>query len=758
MPATVPFDAEKVGKSRRPVATKEGATAQRALCATCDIACSVGTETKKGRVVKVRASDNPLFRDNICMKGVYAPRGFANPNRLMHPMKRVGERGSGKFERVTWDEAMADIGARLKAIIAKYGPESWAVSTSQWNTGTDCGLSRRLMNHIGSPNWISGVALCAGNTAAVNRLTYGWFPMGDFNNTNCIVLIGHNPTRHSWSPIYSMIRTRQARGAKLIVLDPRKSENAARADIWLPLKAGSDTAMLFGWLKVIIDEKLYDAQFVRDWTVGWEDLKRRVDEFPLSRVAELTGCKEADIRAAARMYATQGPSLIPWTPITDQQRNSTSGIRLQTILRAICGNLDVVGGETLQGLNPDIIPETVIEAHEVLPEEQKLKQLGTEDHPVFTYRGQDALREPMKRVWGHEYVNQVVGCYMANPNSTFKAMAGKGPYPVKAFVFMGNNPLLSYANMPLILEGMMNQELIVAHEQFMTPSAQLADYVLPADSWLERPWMSDMFGWMSASRPSEKSMEPPGECESTFSFLKRLAGALDRPEVIPWESVEELYDWRLEKTGMSFEEFSKNYEVYFNKPRYKKYEQTGFATPSGKVELKSSILEDLGFDPLPYFREDPPAPEGFDLMLFTGVREDGFFQTGHRHIAEMRAKNPEPVCFLSKKTAKKQGLREGDWVEVESTTGTVSMKVSVRDGMPNGRVRILHGWWKPELGRGLEAGLSGTMTYSDAQLTGDDPDYFDQEQGIPHFKGVPCKLTKTVHLPVATDEPTAVRA
>ena len=205
----------------------------------------------------------------------------------------------------------------------------------------------------------------------------------------------------------------------------------------------------------------------------------------------------------------------------------------------------------------------------------------------------------------------------------------------------------------------MNQDLIVAHEQFLTPSAQLADYVLPADSWLERPWLSDMFGWTSYYRPSEKSMEPPGECESTFSFLKRLAGALDRPEVIPWETIEELYDWRLEKTGMTFDEFSKTHEAYFIAPEYQKYCKTGFATPSGKVELASSILEDLGFDPLPYFREDPPAPEGFDLMLFTGVREDGYFQTGHRHIPELRARQPEPNCFLSPATAEGFGPRGG---------------------------------------------------------------------------------------------------
>jgi anaerobic selenocysteine-containing dehydrogenase len=495
MPAPVPFDPQDIidaTYSERPV--REGVTTKRALCASCDIACSVVTEIKNGRVVRVRSSDNPIFRDHICMKGIVAPKGFANPNRILHPLKRVGERGSGKWEQVTWDEAMADISSRLQAVVDRYGPEAWAVSTSQWNTSTDHGLGRRVMNHVGSPNWISGVALCAGNTAAVNRFTYGWFPFGDFNNTRCIVLMGHNPRRHSWTPIYNYIRSAQQRGAKLIVMDPRRSSSAERADIWLPLKVGSDTAMMFGWLKVIIDEGLYDKEFVAEWTVGFDELRQRVDEYPLERVAELTGCDPEMIASAARLYATHGPTIIPWTPITDMQRNSTSGIR---------------------GFNPDIINESEIEMHHVLPEAQKAKQLGSQDHPAFTYRGQSAFREPTRRVYGQEYANLVMGCHMATPSATFQAMAGEGPYPVKAFFFLGNNPLLSYANMPMILKGMMNQELIVAHEQFMTPSAQLADYVLPADSWLERPWLHDMFGWMSTVRFSEKSMDPPGDCRST---------------------------------------------------------------------------------------------------------------------------------------------------------------------------------------------------------------------------------------------------
>lgn len=743
MPAAAPFNPEDIANAKyteRPV--KEGVTTKKLICAACDIACTVVGEVQKGRVTKVRSSDNPIFRDNICMKGIIAPKGLAHPNRVLHPMKRVGERGSGKFERVSWEDALSDIGTRLKKVIADHGPEAWAVSTSQWNTSTDHGLGRRIMNHVGSPNWISGVALCAGNTAAVNRFTYGWFPFGDFANTKCIVLMGHNPRRHSWTPLYNSIRGAQAKGAKLIVMDPRRSSSAERADIWLPLKVGSDAAMMFGWLKVIIDEELYDKEFVKNWTIGFEDLKKRVDEFPLERVAKLTGCDPEMIAEAARVYATSGPAVIPWTPITDMQRNSTSGIRLQTILRSICGNVDVPGGELLQGFNPDIINESEIEMHHVLSDEQKMKQLGSRDHPAFTYRGQLPFREPTKRVYGQEYANLVMGCHMATPSETFKAMAGEGDYPVKAFFFLGNNPLLSYANMPLIEKAMMNQDLIVAHEQFMTPSAQLADYVLPADSWLERPWLHDMFGWMSTVRFSEKAMDPPGECRSTFEFWKGIAGSLDRPELVPWDTLEDFYDYRVARTGMTWDELVKT-EVHFKKPAFRTYEKTGFATPSGKVELKSSILEDLGFDPLPYFREDPPHDKDYPLKMFTGVREDGFFQTGHRHIPEMRARHPEPEIFLNEKTAKAAGVTEGEWVTVENQLGQIKAKLAIKDAMPDDLVRVPHGWWKPEMQQGT-GHLSGALDYGDSQLCRDDADYLDREQGIPHIKGIPCRVVPLV--------------
>lgn len=711
------------------------------LCASCDIACALTAHVDQGRVIKISQSRNPLLKDNICMKGVYAPKGFAHPDRVLYPLKRVGERGSGQWEQVSWEEAMADIAQRLRKIADEHGPEALAVSTSEWNTSVDNGAGRRFLNHFGSPNWISGVALCAGNTAAVNRLVYGWFPFSDFIRTNCIVLFGHNPQRHSWTPIYNMIRLAKLRGAKIIILDPRRNENADIADRYLTLRAGTDAAMMLGWVNVIINEQLYDKKFVEEWCVGFEALRQRANEYPVERVAQITGVDADLIRESARMYATAKSAAIPWTPITDQQRNSTSAIRLQAILRALTGNVDSPGGDLFMSFHPDLVSESEIESHHVLPQSQKDKQLGSDKHPVFTYRGMDALKEPTKRVWGLEYANLVTGSYMAIPSATFRAMAGEGPYPVKAFFVLGNNALLSYGNMKLIHKAMMNQDLIVVHEHFKTPTAQLADYILPGDSWLERPQIWTGFGWAGVLATSEKAMEPPGECRSVYDFWRDLAWRMGYKEAFPWETLEDMLDYRIKATGKTFNEFAAEFEYKLPDFETHKYLKTGFATPSGKVELYSSVLESLGFDPLPYFREDPYADPAFTSKLFTGVRENEYFQTGGRHIPELRRRNPEPNIFVNANEAAKWNICNGEWVEVETKIGKVTMQTSVREDMPDNLIRVPHGWWKPEMEQGLGR-LSGAWQHADAQMCPDDDDFLDREQGLPHLRGIPCKINK----------------
>ncbi len=724
-------------------------TTKYSVCSICDIGCQVRTEAENGKVTRVIAHDNPMLAKNICFKGVAAPRIHNHEDRLTKPLKRVGERGEDKWEEISFEQAMDEIADRLKKIVGEYGPEALAVSTSGWNTQTTYGTDRRFMNLLGAPNWTSGVSLCAGNTAAINKLTYGWFPMGDFGSTNCIVLFGHNPRKHSWTPIYNAINAARDRGAKVIVLDPRVSEQAEVSDLHLRLRAGTDAAMCLGWLKVIFDEELYDKKFVEEYCTGFDELKARVDEYPLERVEEITGVDRELIAEAARMYATADGAIIPWTPITDMQISSTSAIRLHSILRAVTGNLDIVGGETLGGFNEDYIPESEIALHEELVPAQKAKQLGFEDHPAYTYRAAEMLKESCEQVWGFPYADQVMGCHMANPTKIFRAMAKGDPYPIKAFFVLGNNALMSYPNQHQIREGMMNQDLIVTHEIFMTPTAMLSDYVLPGDVFTERNHIADSWSWSNRLTLSQKVVDAPEGVSNTYDFWRALAHRFGFGNYFPWQNVEEVLDYRLSRSGRTFAEFEAQGYMEMPAPKFRKYRKTGFATPSGKVELYSSVLDDLGFDPLPYHREGPATSEEYPYLVFTGVREDPFFQTGQRNIKELRDRCKLPSIYLHPEDAARDALVDGQWVNLETPHGKVTMQLSVQASMKTGHVRVPHGWWYPEL-RGEEE-LAGAFMSSDAVLCSDDEGLIDYEQGIPHFKGFPGRVV-AAEMPAALKE------
>ena len=720
---------------------EETSSTKYVVCSICDIGCQLRAETKDGRLSRILPHDNPLLARNVCFKGLAAPHIHNHKDRLRVPLKRVGERGEDRWEEISHEQAIAEIADRLRGTIDQYGPEAWAVSTSGWNTQTASGVDRRLMNLVGSPNWISGVSLCAGNTAAVNRLTYGWFPFPDIVNTNCIVLFGHNPRKHSWTPVYNMIEAARARGAKVIVLDPRVSDQAEVADLHLRLRAGTDAAMCLGWLKVIFDEGLYDEVFVKEWCVGFDALRSRVDEYPLERVEAITGVDRELIAEAARMYATADGAVIPWTPITDMQISSTSAIRLHSILRAVTGNLDVVGGDLLNAPHPGWVSEAEIQLHDEISPEQRAKQLGYEKHPVYTYRTAEMLTGPMERVWGKRWMDQVMGCHMANPSEVFRAMASGDPYPIKAFFVLGNNALMSYPNQHQIHRAMMNQDLIVVQDIFMTPTAMLADYVMPGDVFTERSFIADSWGWGNRLTLSEQAVDPDPEIRSTFGFWRDLAHAMGHGEHFPWKTYEDLLDERLAPSDRTFAEFAAETIMDVPPPAFRKYRQTGFATPSGKVELASSILDDLGFDPLPYHREGPKIRDDYPYRVFSGVREDAFFQTGQRNIEILRRRMPSPKIFIHPKDAEREDLLDGTWVRLETETGHVTAKLAIKESMLEGHLRVPHGWWYPEL-RGT-AELAGAFISSDAVLCPDDDEHLDYEQGTPHFKGYPGRLVPT---------------
>lgn len=707
------------------------------LCATCDISCQLVATRKPGEKDFTLSGDydNPMGPGAICAKGKLAQTTFEHPNRLLHPLKRVGGRGAGQWQQISWEQAMDEIAEKLQGIVDRYGAESLAVTSGPWNCSTESGMTRRFMNILGTPNYLSPVALCLGNTAAVNRFTYGWMPMPDFENTNCIVLMGHNTNSQNWVWEYVRLRLAEQRGAKLIVMDPRRSPTAERAAFHLALKPGTDVMLCLGWINVIIEEQLYDKAFVRDWTVGFDALAKRIrDDYPLQRVCDVTGLNETEIRESARLYATSKGAIIPWSPITDQQVSSTSAIRAISILRAITGNLDAPGGEMLMGIHQDLISEPELELTEMLSDEQKRKQLGYDEHPAFTFKAADIFAEHSERVFGHRYPNLVKGTHMAVPSTTFRAMATAEPYPVKAFFAIANNALFGYGNQALVKKAMLNQELNVCFEQFMTPTANLCDYVLPGDSWMERPNLMDTYNWATITMTSEQLYDPPGECRNVYDLWHDLAVRMGMQEWFPWRNVEELFDHRVSRTGLRWHEYLSKYKIQLGHYKHFNYRTTGFATPSGKVELYSEVLEDFGCDPLPYYR-NVETSDAFPLKMFVGLREPQFFQSGQRHNRRLRKSNRYPRTFVNAVDAASYGLTEGEWAKIETVAGRLFMMVTIRDDVPPGLIRVPHGWWLPE-----EHDL-GADDHNDGLVIPDDQEYLDREQGIPHMKGVPCRIT-----------------
>ena len=692
-------------------------------------------EIENQKLVNLQGFPNPSI---ICSKALHWHEYIHHPKRLLKPLKNAGKRGEQKWQPVSWDQALDEIAAKLQTLTHQYGAETVVMANLPVNAGMDQGMIRRFMNVLGSPNFITGLAMCMGNTAQIHRTVFGYHVNSVYEKANCIVLVGHNPHRDNWPGEFMRLKAAMGRGAKLIVLDPRKSECAATADIHLPLRYGTDAAMLLGWLNVIISEELYDKGFVQEWTVGFAELAERVRQYPLEKIAEITGCDAGVIRQAARMYATAGPSVIPWGPIPDMQVNSTSVIRCQDILRSICGYLNK--SEELGYPSPDLVTVSEIEEHTALQVAKQKLQLGTDSYPLLTYTGLAGLAAPTKRVYGSEYIN-VLSSYMAHPPTVFKAMRTGKPYPVKAFISIGSNPLMGFANQQGIFDGLMNQELVVVFDHLLTPTAQLADYVLPGDSWLERPDIKNLDGGQHAAT-SQQILEPPGECKNQYNLIRGLAVRLGFEHHFPWPTLTDVLDYRLSKLGLRWAECQNNPLLLASKPFDPFTAGTGLATPSGKVELLNSTLAGLGYDPLPYYQEpaqtpisNPELAKQFPLTLFVGLREAPYYNTNLHHVDGLRRMLPDPLALLNPQDGAQFGLNDDDWVWVETTHGRVKMKTSLDEVQPPGTIRVPHGWWLAELEPGLETGLSGAMVYNDGMILSDDGWNLDREQGVPNLRG-----------------------
>lgn len=720
---------------------------RRSYCGLCHPRCGLLLEIEGGRIVGVKGDpEHPISRGRICARGSLMADHVHHPDRMNYPLKRKGEKGSGQWQRITWDQALDEVAGKLGQLREKYGAETLAFThgtkrTYHWD-------ERRFFNLFGSPNVCGANNICMCPSHAVEYATYGGFSWGDVMRTKCVVLWGHGPSKSGPTGLYPMILQAKKQGARLIVVDPRRIPEAEKADMWLPIRPGTDVALMLGWLKVIIEEGLYDREFVADWTVGFEDLEAAVAGFSPEKVAEITWLTPGQVVESARLYATSKPAMITWGFGLDKQGvNATQAARARCCLRAVTGNLDIPGGEPLGWNEPvgRIISEGHLALTEALPSAQRTKQLGADEYPFFGFPGWEKNFEANRRLPG-EYMhppNADMTC-VAHARSVFEAMVTRKPYPVTGAISVASNPLLSLPNARRTYEALKSLELYVVGEFYLTPSAALADYVFPICSTVETTelWLTGAF---CVACP--RGIEPLFERRNTYDFWRGLALRLGQGEHWPWETVDGAWNYMLSPIGLTFEGLLEQNGL-FGKPEFGRYKKFGFGTPSGKVELRSSIFADLGCEALPVYREPPQSPVGdpktaddFPLVLISGSRFMPMYHSEQRQIEAARKKRPDPMVTLHPETAGALGLTEGEWVRVETPQGNIRMRLLLSDRVDRRMADADHGWWFPER-REAEPELFGVFESNANVLCPDGAEFCSPEIGSWPHTALLCRVEK----------------
>lgn len=729
----------------------------KTVCRWCHSSCRVAVEVRNGRLVRITENkEHPnaeLFSRVIraCPRARMAAEWFYHPDRLNYPLKRGGERGEGKWQRISWEQALDEIAAKLKNIKESYGAE--AITTSKGTGRTDDYYRARFLNLLGSPNNIGQGMICWSVNNMVSSAILGW----PSNNTvyrpgitRCLLLIGTNPAQsvlRSWLSILDA----KKQGAKLIVIDPRLTETAARADIWLQLRPGTDTALLMGMINVIITEGLYDREFVDKWCYGFEKLAERAREYSLEKVAEITLVPADKIREAARTYATNRPAACHSRMGLEHLSNSVEALHARFILPAITGNIDVAGGDVFLGGPLKIVSEAELELNEKVPAQQRGKQLGAERFRLMSWVGYDFVQQNVKRVWGRQLPRNY-HC-LAHAPTVFQAILTDKPYAIKAMLTLANNPLVAFPNTKLVYEALKKLDLFVVMDYFLTPSAELSDYVLPAASWLERPMIATLADVSSAIHVGEAALpcEVEGEYDRKrdYDFWRGLGVRLGQEKYWSWQSLEEAYDYRLAPMGYTLKQFmNEKGGYYLPPPEYKKYENKGFGTPTGKVELYSTIFERLGYDPLPQYEEPAESPvsnpelaKEYPLILITGGRFLPMYHSEWRQVDSARRQHPAPIVQLHPQKASEMGISDGDWVWIETPRGRMQQKCQYFEGIAPKVIHAEHGWWFPEL-PGEEPWLHGLWESNINIVTNDDPQQCNRLSGGWPLRASLCKVYK----------------
>ncbi|MEM2768032.1 MAG: molybdopterin-dependent oxidoreductase [Candidatus Bathyarchaeia archaeon] len=674
--------------------------------------CGVRFRVQDGVVVGVdRWPGYP--RVNLCVKAYALPQVRHHPERLLYPIKRTKPKGSRDpgWVRISWDEAYETIASRLNAIKAKYGAESVVFYVGDPKEPRPA--VQRLAYTFGSPNYATESSTCRRAAELAELLTLGFPTMGSLPSaqTKLCIVWGGNP---AWSRQYMMLRLLEAkkRGVKFIVVDPRRTQTVEKlADLHLQVRPAADGALALAIINVMVNEGLHDAEFVEKWVYGFEELTKYAGNFTPEETQKLTWVPAEKIREAARMMGKHKPLTFLFSPMaTIHNRNAVQNHRAILSLMALTGCVDVPGGvkapaqpllEGWESGNPEFCRRT-----DMLPKIQD-KRLDLQRFPVWA-----------------KYIFEV----QINALPEY-VKAGR----VRAMLMWGAN-LMMWPQTHEYQEAIQSLEFTVAIDQFYRPQTHdFVDMVLPAATCLERIAPFALLGRKIYAR---KTLKPLGECKEDWQIAFDIGVKLGYAQEFWNGNVREGLNSMLKRFGITLEALEKNVEkgleVQAAEPEvYRKYEtgglradgKPGFPTPTGKIEVYSTILKDYGFNPLPEFKKPMEPTREYPLILITGSRVPFYAHSRGREIPSLRRLMPNPTVNMNPEDAAARGIEEGDDVAVTSPWGKIKVKAHLTSSMPAGVVDILHGW--------PEANVNELI-----------PREFDPISGFPSFKDCICQVAK----------------
>jgi thiosulfate reductase/polysulfide reductase chain A len=678
-------------------------------CGAAKPRCAVLCHVRDGKFVRVEGNPEAfnnwgLGSTSLCAKGNTGMQYLYAPDRLKYPLKRTGEKGEGTFERITWDEALDTIAAKLKAAKEKYGPESYGIlSPEYWPVLSTVG--RRFLNVYGSPNYLHS-AICATPRMAAARVTIGFsnWATDNFENSKLIVNWGANPENSApnQGQPFAILNALE-KGTKLIDIRPMLDPLAAKADIWLPIRPGTDCALALAILNIIISEKLYDADFVAKWCFGFDKLSEYIQAYSPEWAGPITGIPAARIAEVARLIATIKPMFLKTgNGIGDQATDATSTIMATSLISAITGNLDVPGGY-YSGQLP-VGPSLIKVNH--------ISNLAEKAPPGLV----DKLVAPEAPVW-----YQKPGYWEGGPTSAYykglmSVLTGK-PYPLRVLQASCTNPLSATRNPRKVAEALKKLDFFFVMDVCWASHVNYADIVLPACTDYEH---SDQIEVRNRKEGTwigiyNKVAEPLGESRSDWQFFLDLAVKMGYGSDFWNGEMDACLREQLAPSGIKLDDLRNSPRGIFVRrtatppePEYMRYSTLFKNLPHGKVQCYNEFIggkeNNDKSGQLPFFPTYSGPPEGIAETPELAKEYPLVLSDVHAHrlsqhsflqdVPYMREIRPYPWIWINPATARRYGINQGDWVRVESPYGWSKFKADFFAGIAPDVLMTKRGWWQ----------------------------------------------------------------